>query len=285
MSVAQSAHVQSGQAIATWVDGVEGASVPVDDRGLQYGDGLFETVLVRNAVPRFIDLHRRRLRQGLERLHFPPLDDRALLDDITRAAALAPARAVLKIIVTRGSSARGYVPPSDARPRRIVSLWPDAPTAAGLCEQGVSLGIAKLRLPALSALAGLKHLNRLDHVLAATEREAGMHDVLLLDTNDLLVSGSACNVFLVKTGELMTPRVERAGVAGVMRSVVLREAARLGIAAWETDLTLRDLASADALFITNARIGVVPVKRVREHEFVVSEISTRLHQAIELLDA
>jgi 4-amino-4-deoxychorismate lyase len=278
-------HAHSGQAIATWIDGVEGASVPADDRGLQYGDGLFETVLVRNAVPRFIDLHRRRLRQGLERLRFPPLDERALADDIARASALAPARAVLKIIVTRGSSGRGYVPPTDARPRRIVSLWPDLSSAASRYEQGVDLGIAQLRLPAQSALAGLKHLNRLEHVLAAAEREEGTHDILLLDANDQLVSGSACNVFLVKTGELLTPRVDRVGVAGVMRSIVLREAARLGIPARETDLTLRDLASADALFITNARIGVVPVKRVREHEFAMSEIATGLRQTIELLDA
>jgi len=277
--------VPSGKAIATWIDGVEGGLVPADDRGLQYGDGVFETILVRHGIPRFIALHRERLERGLRRLSFPALNAHGLEDDVARAAALAPPRAVLKVIVTRGSAGRGYVPSILAEARRIVSLWPDAPPAEALYEKGGILGIASLRLPATSPLAGLKHLNRLENVLAAAERVEGMLDVLLLDTNDRLVSGSACNVFLVKAGELLTPSVDRAGVAGVLRSVVLREAARLGIPARQTDLTLHDVAGADALFITNARIGVVPIQRVREHEFAMSEISTRLRQLIEMLDA
>jgi len=268
-----------------WVDGVEGTLVPADDRGLQYGDGLFETILVRNGVPRFLDLHLGRLERGLARLAIPFPDDSLLRADIARALDRAPPLAILKLIVTRGTAERrGYAPSAGSPARRIVSLWSAAPvTGVG---QGVALGVAQLRLPEPSAFAGLKHLNRLENVMAAAEELASpAFESLLLSTNGHVVSGVACNCFLVRSGELLTPPVDRVGVAGVMRHVVLREAARLGIPAREQVFTLEDVFRADAMFITNARIGVVPVQRVREHLFGMSDIAQRLRDAIELLDA
>lgn len=271
--------------LGTWVDGIEGTSVPADDRGLQYGDGLFETILVRKGVPRFIELHLARLERGLARLAIPLVDGASLRTDIRRALDRAPSLAILKLIVTRGSAERrGYSPAAGARARRIVSLWPAA--ALPSMEAGVDLGVASLRLPQPSAFAGLKHLNRLENVMAAAESAGSpAFESLLLSTAGHLVSGIACNVFLVKAGELRTPTVERVGVAGVMRQVVLREAARLGIAAREQELTLEDVFTADGMFITNARIGVVPVGRVREHAVGMSDIVQRLRDAIEVLDA
>ena len=269
--------------IATWIDGVEGTTVPADDRGLQYGDGVFETILVRNGTPRFLAMHLQRLRRGLAQLGIPSPD--ALADDIARASKLAAPLAILKIIVTRGSARRGYAPPAEGQ-RRIVSLWPTTPLGPDLISNGVILDIARLRLPQPSPFAGLKHLNRLENVMAAAEAGAGGgFDALLLDTGDRLVSATSSNVFLVRGAELQTPRVDRAGVNGVMRQVVLREAARLGIPAREQDLALDDLHSADGMFITNARIGVVPVQRVREHAFRMTGIVQRLRSTIEALDA
>jgi 4-amino-4-deoxychorismate lyase len=201
---------------------------------------------------------------------------------------MAPPLAVLKVIITRGSAARrGYAPSDrDARARRIVTLWPSEPLAPELIEQGASLDIARLRLPESSPFAGLKHLNRLENVMAAAEGLGrGEFDALLFEMTDQLVSGTACNVFLVKGGEILTPRVDRVGVAGVMRAVVLREAVRFGVAVREQDLVIRDVITADGIFITNARIGVVPVRRVREHDFGMTDIVTRLRKIIEALDA
>ncbi len=271
--------------VLTWVDGVEGNAVPADDRGLQYGDGVFETILVRNGVPRFLALHRDRLRRGLAQLGISFSADRALEDDIARAAALAPPLAILKIIITRGTARRGYAPPAQAVARRIVSLWPTTPLPAEVIEKGVILDVARLRLPQPSPFAGLKHLNRLENVLAAAEVTGESFDALLLDSGGRLVSATSGNVFLVSDGELLTPRVDRVGVDGILRQVVLREAARLGIAAREQDLALDDLASADGMFITNARIGVVPVQRVREHAFRMIGMAHRLRSTIEALDA
>ena len=272
--------------VRTWVDGVEGNAVPADDRGLQYGDGVFETILVRNGIPRFLALHRERLRRGLTQLGIQFLASRELEDDIARASATAPPLAILKIIVTRGSARRGYAPPEKVVARRIVSLWPTTPLSTDIIENGVILNVARLRLPQPSPFAGLKHLNRLENVMAATDGPGGaIFDALMLDTSERLVSGTSSNVFLVKGGEIVTPRVDRVGVTGVMRQVVLREALRLGIAAREQDLVLDDLKSADGMFITNARIGVVPVQRVREHSFRMTDIASRLRTAIEALDA
>jgi 4-amino-4-deoxychorismate lyase len=274
------------QALGTWVDGVEGNAVPADDRGLQYGDGIFETMLVRQGVPRFLALHRERMRRGLTQLGIQFLAGNELEAEIARVAALAPSLAILKIIVTRGTARRGYAPQAQAVARRIVSLWPTTPLPADVIAQGAILNIARLRLPQPSPFAGLKHLNRLENVMAAADTMVdGGFEALMLDTSERLVSATAGNVFLVKNGALLTPGVDRVGVNGVMRQVVLREAARLGIPAHEQDLGMDEVASADAMFITNARIGVVPVQRVREHVFGMSEIAQRLRESIEALDA
>jgi len=273
--------------LGCWIDGIAGSSVPADDRGLQYGDGIFETILVRGGKPRFLEAHLGRLRRGLVQLGIQFLASDALNAEIARAAAMAPAQAILKIIITRGSTQRrGYTPAGFVQARRIVSLWETTAPDTEVVENGVILRIAHLRLPQSSALPGIKHLNRLDNVMAAAEGiGVPAYDSLLFDTADHLVSGTSCNVFVVRSGMLLTPPVDRVGVAGVMRGIVLRESAVLEIEAREQVLTMDDVAGADAIFITNARIGVVQVQRVGEHVFPMNPIAARLAAHIETLDA
>ena len=274
--------------LGSWVDGVAGASIPIDDRGLQYGDGVFETILVRNGIPRFLDMHRERLRRGLTRLGIRFPAEEGLNADIARAVAIAPPLAILKIIITRGSSPRrGYAPAGNPVARRVVSLLPTTPLAREVAEQGASLPIARLRVAETSAFAGIKHLNRLDNVLAAAEfmNISPMLDCLMLDISDRIVSGASSNVFLVRSGEILTPPVNRVGVAGVMRAIVLREAPLLGITSREQELTLQDLWHVDGMFITNVRIGVVPVQVLGEHDFGMSGMVRKLRDHIEALDA
>jgi 4-amino-4-deoxychorismate lyase len=271
-------------ALGTWIDGVAGTALPIDDRGLQYGDGLFETILVRSGHPRFLEAHLVRLTLGLARLGIPFQAIEALREDIARAAAQAPPLAIIKVIVTRGSFVRrGYAPDDDARPRRIVTLWPTV-FAASLAS-GVALGIAHSRAATSSALAGLKHLNRLENVLAAAEIAAGEFDVIMVDLMHRVISGSSCNLFVVNAGRLATPHVDTAGVAGVMRGIVLREAPRLRIGCELRDLTLEDVTSADEVFVTNARVGVVPVSRVGEHPTRMTDLALKLRAHVESLDA
>jgi 4-amino-4-deoxychorismate lyase len=273
-------------ALGSWIDGVPGANLPADDRGLQYGDGLFETVLVRAGCARFLDAHLARLFGGCTRLGISTASLPMLRAEIDAAVAMAPPLAILKIIVTRGSAQRrGYAPQGNETPRRMISLWSAPDNDAALAE-GVELRVATLRLGENPALAGLKHLNRLENVLAAAESTgSGIFDSLLLDTSGNLVSGAMSNVFIVRAGRVTTPRIDRCGVAGVMRGIVLRECAVLDLAANEERLTLDHLYSATEVFITNARIGVVPVRRVGEHSFDMNTLTKRLAAHIELLDA
>lgn len=280
-------------AIVTWVDGVNTDSVPADDRGLHYGDGLFETLLIRGGRPRFLEAHLARLMSGCSRLAIPFDAESALRAEIAAACARAPNLAVLKIIVTRGSATRrGYAPDAEV-PRRLVSLYETAPLSADL-RNGVDLVFASGSVAEHPGLAGLKHLSRLESVWASSEaRAAGAFDALLRAASGHVISGAMSNLFVVRAGRVQTPCVDRAGVAGILRQVVLRECVSLGIAATEQPLSAEDLLSADEAFITNARIGVVPVRRVGEHAYCVnngmntgmSSIAQRLATHIESLDA
>lgn len=272
-------------AIVTWVDGVRADAVPTDDRGLQYGDGLFETLLLRGGQARFLEAHLARLRSGCARLSIPFRAESELRAEIAAAGAQAPRLAVLKVIVTRGSATRrGYAPDAET-PRRVVSLYETAPLAAEL-RAGVDLVFATGSVAEHPGLAGIKHLSRLENVWAMGEaRAAGAFDAVLRTAGGQVVSGAMTNIFVVKGGQVRTPPVDRAGVAGVMRQVVLRECAALGIVASEQTLQADDLLTADEAFVTNARIGVVPVRRVGEHACRMNSLARRLADHIEALDA
>ena len=272
-------------AIVTWVDGQRAHSVPADDRGLQYGDGLFETLLLRGGKARFLEAHLSRLLSGCARLAIPFRGESELRAEIAAAAAQAPHQAVLKIIVTRGSATRrGYAPDAEV-PRRVVSLYETAALSSEL-RAGVELIFATGSVAEHPGLAGIKHLSRLENVWAMGEaRAAGAFDALLRTASGELVSGAMTNFFIVRSGRVQTPPVDRAGVAGVLRQVVLRECAALGIVATEQALRSDDLPAADEAFVTNARIGVVPVRRVGEHAFPMDSLARRLADHIEALDA
>jgi 4-amino-4-deoxychorismate lyase len=272
-------------ALGTWIDGIGNGALAVDDRGLQYGDGLFETLLVRGRKARFVEAHLRRLAHGLARLAIPFEAWDALRADLDRAVHGAPELAVLKIIVTRGTGPRrGYSPRDCVTPRRIVMSFAASPLPD--IAAGVDLRIAAIRAASQPALAGLKHLNRLENVLASMEPEHAAHfESLLLDASGDFVGGTMSNVFAIHRGRIATPPIAAAGVAGVMRGVVLRECAALGFTAEERRLTPADLTSADEVFITNVRLGVVPARRLGEHAFLMNDIAVRLRTHIEALDA
>ena len=273
-------------ALGSWIDGVPGETLPADDRGLHYGDGLFESIGVRAGVARFLEAHLARLASGCARLGIRFSSMAELRAEIATALALAPPRAMLKIIVTRGSAVRrGYAPQGTEAARRLLSLWPEAALADSVAE-GVALRRATFTLADNPALAGIKHLSRIENVMAAAEvAAAGVFDALLLDGSGHVISGAMSNVFLVRDGQVLTPRLDRCGVAGVMRGIVLRECASLGIAAVDGHVTLDALLAADEAFITNARLGVVPVLRVGEHSFRMTTVARRLRAHIETLDA
>ena len=187
----------------------------------------------------------------------------------------------MKLIVTRGSGPRGYRVPEPAKPTRIlgISAWHGPPEHH--YTDGIAVRLCRLRLGETPELAGLKHLCRLEQVLAQLElRGSGADQGLLLDGAGRVVGGSNTNVFAAFGDELVTPSLERCGVKGVMRRVVLETSAALGIAATERDLTFRDLESADELFMTNALIGILPVAELEGARFRVGAITRRLQRRL-----
>jgi 4-amino-4-deoxychorismate lyase len=258
------------------VNGIPDGRLSALDRGLHFGDGLFETIACTQGRARFVSLHVARLAEGCRRLNITA-DVPVLRHEIEHAAA--GANALIKLIVTRGAAtARGYGRSGQETATRVLLRYPwpkdDGP-------QAVRVRIATLRLGENPALAGLKHLNRLEQVLARSEVPAAeAAELLLFSSSGRLVSGTMSNVFIVRSGRLITPRVDVCGVAGVMRRVVLREAAKAGMEAEEGVLSESDLNAADEIFLTNARIGIWPVSAVGSRTLAPGSITPRLQSLI-----
>jgi 4-amino-4-deoxychorismate lyase len=252
-----------GTPTAVWLNGRPGGVLSPLERGLHYGDGLFETIACVGGRPRFLDLHLARLRAGCTRLGigFPAPEE--LRREILEVAAVA-ARSIIKVLLTRGPAvARGYGTTGTEQPTRLTLRYGWEEEDPRLAAEGVRVRTADLRLAENPALAGLKHLNRLEQVLARRESPAdSFAEALMFSSGGRLISGIMSNVFLVADGALRTPRLDRCGVAGIMRQVVLREAGRAGIAAVETELADPDLEHAREIFLTSAVIGLRPVREL-----------------------
>jgi 4-amino-4-deoxychorismate lyase len=204
-------------------------------------------------------------------------------------AALAEGQqhCLVKAIITRGlATRRGYGPAGDERPTRIVSRYPWPPTSPpppGPATPGFRVGISGIRLGLNPALAGLKHLNRLEQVLAQIAlAEDGLDEVLMISSADRVISGSMSNVFFTDQSGLFTPALTDCGVAGVMRRLVLETAGRSGIQVQERAVACAELGAVRAAFVTNVRWGLQPVDTLAGRAL---ERSDYVQQLWSLIDA
>lgn len=240
------------------VDGIPSGTVSVADRGLNYGDGLFETMRLHEGRVPLLARHLARLREGCRRLGIAWPDEHVIAADVQQVCATG-GQGVIKVILTRGDGGRGYAPPPRAPVRRIVGAYPlpagpDASVEVGVCATPIG------RNP---RLAGIKHLSRIEQVLAAEEAvTAGWFDGLMLDEAGVIAEATRHNLFVVRDGRLQTPVLADCGVSGVMRGLVLEAAAASGVGAEETILRSGDLAGVEEAFLTNAVRGLVPVGRL-----------------------
>lgn len=251
------------------------------DRGLHFGDGLFETIACRNGKARFLELHLERLTQSCQRLRIN-LGDVSVVRQELQATAARAGDALLKLIITRGDAvARGYGWSGTEVATRVVFQYPLPPENASAVRNGIRVRTARLRYGENEQLAGMKHLNRLEQVLARSEASAeDAEELLVYSSSGLLASGTMSNVFLVQDGTIRTPRMDRCGVAGVMRRVVLREAATLGLPVEEGSLTSDDVSAASEMFMTNVRIGIWPVRSLDDRALVVGPLTRRLQEHV-----
>lgn len=261
------------------VDGRCADGLPLDDRGLHYGDGVFETLAVHAGRPLLWERHCARLRTGCERLGLDRPAESQLAEELHSVCAGAGERAVGKIIVTRGSGGRGYAPPRSARARRIVMSLPWPEYDAANAVQGVAVRWCQATIGRSPLLAGIKSLNRLEQVLARQEWRDEFAEGLLCDSDGCVIEATMSNVFLVRRGTLITPDLSQSGVAGVMRAEVLEAARDRHITVEERDVTAAEINAADEVFLTNSLIGVWPVRRLDHRDYSIGEITQTLQKA------
>lgn len=260
------------------INGAATAQLDARDRGLHYGDGVFTTARIARGEVLLWERHVARLQENCTRLAIPAPAAAVLQAEMQRIGA-GVERGVIKVMVTRGVGGRGYAPPQEAQPTRLVALhpWPDYPQTNW--DDGVALRVNALRLARQPALAGVKHLNRLEQVLARAEwNDPTIAEGLMCNEHGDVIEATAANVFVVRNGELHTPDLSECGVAGVIRALVLEIAAALGVTSRVCRLPLDAVRGADEVFLTNSVMGVVPVcqlERVEESLTIPSDRHAR----------
>ncbi|HEY0800472.1 MAG TPA: aminodeoxychorismate lyase [Steroidobacteraceae bacterium] len=271
--------------MSVWINGRRGGTLDYRDRGLQYGDGVFESMRVHRRQVRLLDLHLDRLYKSCRLLRIPAPKRPVLRRELERIAT-GRNEGVLKLIVTRGSGPRGYRPSGRERATRIASLH-ELPPAASADAGAVRLRVCATPLSANPALAGLKTLNRLDSVLARAEwQDARIWEGLMRDVDGNWVCGTMSNLFLRRGTVLMTPLLDRCGVAGVMRRWILQSAGRLRLRAVERRVRWEDLKSSEEIFMSNAVVGLRSVRSIEWRHaatlrFSCSDTAARLRALLE----
>jgi 4-amino-4-deoxychorismate lyase len=252
----------------------------VSDRAVQYGDGLFETVAIRDGKPRLWDYHVERLCTGAARLGLEVPAEPALrsgLDSALEQARPGDARCLAKIVLTAGTGPRGYARPPSARTTLLTGISAAAVLPVSCYRDGVDLRICNTRLAVQPQLAGMKTLNRLEQVLARNEwGDDEVFEGLTLDAADRVICGTMSNLFLITGQELVTPALTRCGVAGVMRRHVLTLLDSAGIDCSVRDVGLGELWSSDGVFLSNSQFGILPVRSCGEHAWPLQEVFRRL---------
>lgn len=258
------------------VNGERNDFVAISDRGFQYGDGLFETIEVINGQPLFLEQHLLRLNAGCLKLNIPPSDIKQLTEEIYTVCKPVN-QGVLKLIITRGTGGRGYRQPEVVHPTRVISLhpYPDYPQA--YYEQGITARFCATRLGINPGLAGLKHLNRLEQIMALAEwDDPAIQEGIMLDINDHVIEGTMTNLFYVKDNVIHTAALNLAGVAGVMRGIIINLIAEHNLKLILQDFDKAMLLNADEVFVCNSIIGIWPVRQIERVSFTVGSVTAQL---------
>ena len=263
------------------INGQPDATLSHADRGVSYGHGLFETIRVFNHQPVYWDAHLQRLLAGCQRLG---INADGLIDHLNadiRALSL-PQQGGMKLVVTGGVGGRGYAINSHVTPTRIVSVF-DYPVDVEAQNQGVHACFCDTRLSHQPLLAGIKHLNRLEQVLARSElTDTDFKEGIVLDTAGFIREGTFSNLFFVKAGTLFTPNLQLCGVEGVLRAQVLAFAEQIGISVEIGDYSSAQLMAADEVFVTNSLIGVWPIIQIEHHRFALGELTRQIQNSLSM---
>ncbi len=262
------------------INGKPSAGLSVFDRGLAYGDGVFRTFLVKNGVPHHWELQYQKLTQDCLAMGLACPSNEELLSDI-EALFDEGSDAVAKIIVTRGESARGYAVPADIQANRVVTK--SAPPTYPLSNQtqGVKLHLCELKLGLQVKLAGIKHLNRLENVLARMEwSDVNIADGLLLDSNDNVIECTMSNIFARFGSQLITPALDQCGVDGIARKRIIEHAKHFKLDMKIEAMKLDQLMQADEIIICNSLFGAWQVVNFNNKQWTKQELDAQLRDML-----
>lgn len=262
------------------INGEACSDISVMDRGFQYGDGLFETMLVIESEIPYWQWHFQRLEKGCERLSIPMPDLCQLESDIEMLTKNVD-KGVVKLIVTRGVSGRGYAVSSTVTPQVVLMLspYPDYPEQHW--QQGITARICNLRLSRQPLLAGIKHLNRLEQVMARKEwSDNDIAEGIVCDQDGHVIEGIMTNIFIVSDNKVFTPCLDQCGVEGVMRNKILEVLAKDKLNFEITTISPDQLNSADEVFLTNSIIGIWPVRKIDDRVYETGPITRHLQSKI-----
>ncbi len=263
------------------VNGVETDYIRADDRGLLYGDGIFETIAVKNSTPLLLSSHLNRLSVSATRLSISGLDLKAVCDDIQQIISKTGlTEAIIRITLTRGSGVRGYASLS-SESNIIISISQFPKSIFEKRDLGVDVITSKLRLYKNPNLAGIKHLNRLDQVLIANETaKVNADEAIVLSEHGFVIEGGKSNIFAVIGGVIVTPIIADYGVAGIMRQQVINAAKMAGYNVEERSVKSEELKLAQELFLTNSIIGIWSVKNLDDVETYQREYADSILELI-----
>lgn len=270
------------------VNGELSDHIGITDRGFQYGDGLFETIAVSKGQPVFWQQHWQRLVLGCQQFNLP-IPSADLLQSEINSLCHRISAGVIKIIITRGSGGRGYRLPDLIVPTRVISLHPYPEYPISYKIDGIKARFCQTRLGLNPALAGIKHLNRLEQVLARAEwNDPGIQEGIMLDINDNVIEGTMTNLFYIKQNHLYTASLGLSGIAGVIRSIILNIATNNLLQAKEHSYQIDALIMADEVFVCNSIIGIWPINQIADKTYPVGPITKQIqhwfeqfsHQAI-----
>jgi len=257
-----------------WVNGKANSTVSIADRGFQFGHGCFETIVVSKRKPLLLDEHLNRLMRGLNALSIPQEDALGTSQNTLEQEVFLFCENteldhfILKIVVTIGDGGRGYLNPEPISPNRVLSENPLPADLKTRRTSALSLTVSDAVLPDQPLLAGIKHCNRLEQILAKNSISKDYDDAILLNAQNKVIETTSSNFFIVKNKQILTPDLSKQGVAGVIREKILNQCAKqCGYDIEIANINLDDVLDADEVFLSNSVYGVQTVKQLNNKKY------------------
>jgi len=257
------------------INGAKQSKISIFNRNSQFGDGLFETCLVENKKILFWINHFDRLNRGCKQLKITKVDESVWLSDVKKALSLCNYdRCVVKLILSRGESQRGYGFKDDIKPVRAVII---SELQKATLNNSFSLEYCQSGYDSNPKLAGIKHCNRLEQILARAGLKSD--EGIMLDENCNVISVTQGNIYAIHGNTLITPKLDKCGVEGTRRAVILDLAKLQGIKVKVEALSVEKLGQADEVFISNSIIGIQSISQIGEISFGESPITKKIKDA------